>query len=225
MRAIILPLPLFILTCISLLLSAVVFALALFSYSILSEWLSAVTALFTIIYHAVIVILAWRRRLYPGNSRIQHRYHTSVAYSAPSVTCLFFICAMWIISVGIAAELVSGGPVIILEKERNARWNNGVQIAGLVLMTVEVVATAITFAYCFRARRRCIRHVNLSKLKGKGKSVPLHDIQMEEKQLPHSHRLNRLSHTRRKPCSNQKTNPNHCRPCSPSGGRRPRQLC
>jgi len=135
-----LPTVLYTLTCLSLFFSAAIFILSLMSFGLISLWIDAASAIFTIIYHILVLSISYRRR---NKCPLTHPPITPA-----SISLAFFIVTMWIIAFGITTEVTVNGPGSLMASEQHARWNQGVQVGMSILTAIEAASVGAIVIYC-----------------------------------------------------------------------------
>lgn len=144
------------LTSVSLLTSLISFILAFFNYGLLAVWLSAGSALVTLLYHASVLILShrrWYRRKgmetdqgMGGRAVIGSfvNYNPTAPppiryYSFGTLVWSYVLVAMWLVVFGIVLQVTIGGVSGLDPTQTNTTWNFGVQIGESFLAGFEML--------------------------------------------------------------------------------------
>jgi len=147
------PTTLLALTSVSLLNSLISFILAFFNYGLLAVWLSAASALVTLLYHMSALLLSYRRwyrrkgmeivegmRGRMGGNSFNNNYPTTPPirhYSFATLVWSYVLLAMWLVIFGLVLQVTIGGMMGLDATQTNTSWNFGVQIGESVLAGFE----------------------------------------------------------------------------------------
>lgn len=135
-----LPGSLFVLTCLSLLISSTIFATSFHTFGVLSLFLNTISTGLTLIYHIVIITISWRRTLYPLPTASAQKTPSSIAYTATSIASLFCILVMLVVALVLEIQATSNGAQDHqLPMGHNSQLNMALQIALCTLLLVEVL--------------------------------------------------------------------------------------
>lgn len=154
-----LPKPLFILSSLSALLCIVVFIISLSSFGILSVYINGTASILTALYHIFVFTIAWRNRRPAGASEQDHTKTTTWCYSIASVVWAFIVFGIWIVSLGITAEVTVNGPGSLRPSEISAPWNGAIQSASCFFVSVEMLVVGIIAVWCTMMRNKMEKEV------------------------------------------------------------------
>lgn len=134
--------PLFVLTFLSFIFSCVVFGLAMFNYSILSERIGVSCAVLTILYHCTLGSIALHRW---WTTHTQYKGY----YSTTGIALAYTLLCVWLVVFGVSVQITVGGPRSVMLIDVQGRpWNGGIQIGESFMIGVEALVMAIIAVHC-----------------------------------------------------------------------------
>lgn len=142
----VLPTPLVVLTVLSFIFTTITFVLSLQNYGILSTWISAGSAIATLVYHFVIVFVSFRA--------LHKRIAAPKFYSTPRILWIYVLLAMWVTVFGLIVQTTIGGPGSLGLSEINAPYNTTIQRAECVIIGMQVLVMLSLAGVSTVAKRR-----------------------------------------------------------------------